>query len=306
MRGPGAPARWHWVNLFEERGSEKLPRALRMRAGLHGATVVAAEPRPGEERRNPDDGQTYVWILPGEFQMGCSPGDQECYENEKPAHKVRISRGFWLGQTPVMVGAYRRFAESTGIAMPAQPVFAERNLNPKWKDSEQPMVMITWEEAKRYCEGWAKGRLPTEAEWEYAACVTTTEPRFGELDAIAWYAHNSDGRIHPVKQKQPNAWGLYDMLGNVWEWLADWYEEGYYGTLPSMATDPKGPPSGTQWVARGGAWGNNPRFLRVSYRGERTRLPQRLSGLSLRPGIAFSLIFFSFSLSIQATDERAY
>jgi formylglycine-generating enzyme required for sulfatase activity len=155
--------RWHWVNLFEERGSEKLRRALRIRAGLHGSVIVSAEPRPGEERVNPDDGQTYVWIPPGEFQMGCSPGDKECFGNERPAHKVRISRGFWLGQTPVTVGAYRRFAESSGVPMPPEAMFGKTKLNPQWSDSEQPMVMVTWEEAKRYCEGWAKGRFPTEA-----------------------------------------------------------------------------------------------------------------------------------------------
>jgi formylglycine-generating enzyme required for sulfatase activity len=255
------------VNLFEERGSEKLRRALRIRAGLHGSAVVSAEPRPGEERVNPDDGQTYVWIPPGEFPMGCSPGDQEGFDHEKPAHKVRIARGFWLGQTPVTVGAYRHFAESTGVPMPVG--------GPQWKDSDQPMVAVTWEEAKRYCEVWAKGRLLTEAEWEYAARATTTGPRYGELVAIAWHADNSGDRIHPVKQKQPNAWGLFDMLGSVWEWVADWYEEGYYGTLPSMATDPQGPPSGTYRVLRGGSWDYSPRFVRAS---DRSRVVPGLRG----------------------------
>jgi formylglycine-generating enzyme required for sulfatase activity len=177
--------------------------------------------------------------------------------------------------------------------MPDEPVFGNRKLNAQWSDLEQPIVIVTWEEAKTYCE-WAKGRLPTEAEWEYAARATTTGPRYGELDAISWCADNSGNqrldwagawedaagdsgkfwqileengnRIHPVKQKQPNTWGVYDMLGNVWEWVADWFEARYYGTLSPPAVDPKGPTSGTCRVVRGGAWLNHPWFLRVSGR----------------------------------------
>ncbi|MCC6862681.1 MAG: formylglycine-generating enzyme family protein, partial [Bryobacterales bacterium] len=251
------------------------------------------QPRPSKV--NPDDGQPYVWIPPGEFRMGCSPGGSEGYADEEPAHTVRITRGFWLGQTPVTVGTYKRFAQSTGVPMPGEPVIGKRALNPQWRDSEQPMVGVTWQEAKAYCESWAKGRLPTEAEWEYAARAGTAQPRYGELDGIAWYADNSGSqrldsarawekeaarewqkyseilekngnRIHPVRQKQPSPWGLYDMLGNVWEWVEDWYGEDYYRTLPSPAVDPKGPPKGTQRVLRGGSWGSYPRIVRASYR----------------------------------------
>jgi formylglycine-generating enzyme required for sulfatase activity len=193
------------------------------------------------------------------------------------------------------VGAYRRFAEVTGAPMPDEPVLGERKLNPRWGDSEQPMVMVTWEEAKAYCESWAKGRLPTEAEWEYAARSGTAGARYGDLEAIAWYADNSGSqrldsarawkkdaaenwekytkilekngnRIHRVKEKQPNPWGLYDILGNVWEWVADWFEEGYYGTLPPGAADPKRPSSGTYRVLRGGSWYNYPSYVRASLR----------------------------------------
>jgi formylglycine-generating enzyme required for sulfatase activity len=166
----------------------------------------------------------------------------------------------------VTVGAYRRFAEATGRRMPDEPVAFGRKLNPGWGDKEQPMVMVTWEEAKFYCESWAKGWLPTEAEWEYAARAGTAGARYGHLEAIAWHGDNSGGRIHRVKEKQPNPWGLYDILGNVWEWVADWYEEGYYGTLPPGAIDPKGPSSGKQRVLRGGSWLDDERVLRAAVR----------------------------------------
>ena len=245
-------------------------------------------PKAGAVKTNPDDGQTYVWIPPGEFQMGCSPGDNECCDDEKPPHKVTISRGFWLGETPVTVGAYRRFAEATGVSMPAEPTIGKRKLNPQWSDLEQPVVGVTWEEARSYCESWAKGRLPSEAEWEWAARAGSTAARYGALDAIAWSADNSGNqrldsvrawekdaacdavkylgilekngnRIHRVREKQPNAWGLYDMLGNVWEWISDWYQEDYYWKLT-------GPPSGTMRVLRGGSWDFSPRHIRASDR----------------------------------------
>ncbi|MBI4874297.1 MAG: SUMF1/EgtB/PvdO family nonheme iron enzyme [Acidobacteria bacterium] len=223
-------------------------------------------PEAGAVKTNPDDGQSYVWMPPGEFQMGCSPGDKQCSDDEKPARTIKITRGFWLGQTPVTVGAFRRFAENTGISMPGEPATGQRKLNPQWSDLEQPLVAVTWTVAKAYCESWARGRLPTEAEWEYAARAGSAGARYGELDAIAWYDGNSGERIHQVKQKQPNAWGLYDMLGNVWEWVSDWYEENYYKDLPSPVADPMGPPAGTYRVMRGGSWVSYPWHVRASVR----------------------------------------
>ena len=270
-------------------------RERQQAVGTTTAEPSAEQIEPKEIRTNPSDGQPYVWIPPGEFQMGCSPGDNECDDDEKPRHAVKITRGFWLGQTAVTVAAYRRFVEATGIRMPDEPVLGTKKLNPQWSDSEQPMVAVTWEEAKRYCESWAKGRLPTEAEWEYAARAGSAAARYGELDAISWYANNSGdqplnstraweedaakdwakyeailekngNRIQRVKQKQPNPWGLYDMLGNVLEWVGDWYEVDYYRKLSSPAVDPKGPTSGTMRVLRGGSWYNVPRAVRASNR----------------------------------------
>jgi hypothetical protein len=215
-----------------------------------GQTMVGIESRGGVIRRvsrawpagpfrayypsylNPKDGLTYVWIPPGTFMMGCSPGDTECFDEEKPARQVSIAKGFWIGQTEVTQAAYQRV---TGK-------------NPSgFKGDRLPVETITWDEAKAYCVAIG-GRMPTEAEWEYAARGGVTSARYGTLGDIAWYLENSGGKTHEVGQKQPNAFGLYDTLGNVWEWTADWYEEGKYRSL------------------RGGSWGDYPRSMRVSVR----------------------------------------
>jgi formylglycine-generating enzyme required for sulfatase activity len=210
------------------------------------------------------DGLKYVYIPPGTFMMGCSPGDSECYGDERPAHQVAISKGFWLGQTEVTVGAYKRFAASSRRRMPPAP-----NFNRGWADQRMPIVNVTWDDAQAYCT-WAGGRLPTEAEWEYAARAASTEARYGPLDEIAWYDQNSGHRAHEVGQKRANAWGLFDMLGNVWEWVSDWYDEHYYRNTPSA--DPQGPGSGTMRVLRGGSWLNYARDGRVSNRVRYDRL----------------------------------
>ena len=218
------------------------------------------EASAGEVRLNKDDGLPYAWIPPGEFTLGCSPGDKECRDDEKPMAGVRITKGFWMGQTEVTVEAYRRFAK----AMPQ-----ETTLNPGWKDGRQPIVNVSWDEAKRYCEEGAKGRLPTEAEWEYAARAGSTASRYDtSLDKIAWYRDNSGGKIHAVGDKGKNLWSLHDMLGNVWEWVADWYQSDYYQKLRTaqLKIDPKGPPDGTPRVVRGGVCFGVPSDVRVSCR----------------------------------------
>ena len=240
----------------------------------------------GEVRVNPNDGLKYVWIPPGTFMMGCSPGDTECSDDEKPSHQVTITKGFWLGQTEVTVRAYRRFAGATGRHMPDEPDSIGRSLNPGWGDEAMPIVNVTWDDAQAYCS-WAGGRLPTEAEREYAARAGSSASRYGDLDEIAWYADNSGRQrldsdriweekdyyqrlhengngMHEVGQKRANGFGLYDMLGNVFEWVNDWHEKNYYQNSPSQ--DPAGPTSGEERVVRGGSWNLNPRFVRVSFR----------------------------------------
>jgi formylglycine-generating enzyme required for sulfatase activity len=258
--------------------------------------AAARAPSQGTVRLNPKDGLKYVWIPPGTFQMGCSPGDSECHDDEKPPHQVTITKGFWLGQTVVTVGAYKRFAAATGRQMPpepverypVEPVNEGRSLNPGWGDETMPIVDVTWFDAQAYCS-WAGGRLPTEAEWECAARAGSTGARYGPLDEIAWYADNSGRQhldadrilkedpnnyaklltengssMHEVGQKRANGFGLYDMLGNLNEWVNDWYDKNYYRNSPSQ--DPIGPASGTERVLHGGLWGNPPSGVRVSTR----------------------------------------
>ena len=200
----------------------------------------------GAKKVNPKDGLTYVWIPPGTFMMGCSPGDTECDDEEKPAHRVTITKGFWLGRTPVTQQAYQRV---TGR-------------NPSYfKGANLPVETVNWDEAEAYC-GAIGGRLPTEAEWEYAARAGSTSARYGNLDGIAWYEGNSGSETHEVGQKLANAFGLYDMLGNVWQWVADWY-----GPYQSGAqSDPSAVGSGQSRALRGGSWYGSPRAVRVSVR----------------------------------------
>ena len=232
-------------------GSPIQPASVRTPQG----TVSTAA---GTLKVNPKDGLKYVRIPPGTFMMGCSPGDTECKDDEKPPHQVTITKGFWLGETEVTVGAYKRFARGTGKAMPKPPSF-----DPAWSNDQMPIVNVSWDDAHAYC-AWAGGRLPTEAEWEYAARAGSTQARYGDLNEIAWSATNSGGQAHVVAQKRANGFGLFDMLGNVMEWGNDGYDENYYQTSPSQ--DPAGPRSGTLRVLRGGNWKFVARFARLSNR----------------------------------------
>ena len=218
-------------------------------------------PKPREERENPKDRLTYVWIPPGKFQMGCVPGDDQCDGDEKPQHPVKITKGLWMSSTEVTVAAYKRFVEATSRAMPSAPRF-----NPNWEKEDHPIVNVNWHDAAAYCE-WAGGRLPTEAEWEYAARGGKEGMKYPWGNEIssqnAKYA-SRDGTA-PVSSYAANGFGLYDLAGNVWEWVNDRYEGDYYSSSPTQ--DPPGPSEGTRRVRRGGSWGGlGPRGLRCSFR----------------------------------------
>ncbi len=217
-----------------------------------------AEPTTAHEiRKNPKDGMVYVWIAPGSFMMGCSPNDTECFSDEKPSHHVTLSQGYWIGQTEVTVVAFERFA---GVSDAKEP----QALPATDPVSAMPIVDVTWDEADQYCR-WSGGRLPTEAEWEYAARAGAIGVRYEDIDGMAWYEANSGNSSHTTAQKRESGYGLFDMLGNVWEWVADWYGSDYYST--SSERNPSGPTSGTMRVLRGGSWLNPPRLIRFSDRG---------------------------------------
>jgi serine/threonine protein kinase len=230
-----------------------------------GAAVVKTERKPGpvtapvvnpaptppvsqspKIKANPKDGLTYVWIEPGTFMMGCSPGDTECPDAAKPPHQVTITNGFWMGQAPVTQQAYQDVIGTNPSHL---------------KGAGLPVEAVGWNDARDYCKA-VDMRLPTEAEWEYAARAGTTGSRYGDIDGIAWYSANSGDKTHEVKQKAPNAWGLYDMLGNVSQWT-----DGWYGNYPkSGETDPDGPEKGKYHPVRGGSYDGSPRDVSASVR----------------------------------------
>jgi formylglycine-generating enzyme required for sulfatase activity len=233
------------VVLFESFGSGQIVPAASAEPGNPAAKQGAVQVAEGA-RVNPKDGLKYVWIPPGTFQMGCSPTDNECGDDEKPPHTVIISKGFWMGQTPATVGAYKRFVAATGKRPASLPPFESG-----WATDDKPIVYLTWPGANDFCR-WAGGRLPTEAEWEYAARAGSSEARYGTLEEIAWYGKNSDGRMHEVAQKRPNRFGLFDMLGDVNQWVNDWYDPNFYQHSPPE--NPQGPLNGQQRVIRGVSW----------------------------------------------------
>ena len=251
-----------------------------------------------DDRAYPDkvivgpDGGEMVWVPAGEFMMGSTDAEIQYaldklgaslkwVKNEKPAHRVTITRGFWLGKCEVTNVQYRRFRPSHDSGS-----FAELSLN----GDDQPVVEVSWEDGKAYCSHFGL-RLPTEAESEYA-CRARSTGKFwwGDSDTEAGKCANvpdwtlraklalwmpdlvvpifdtDDGHAvtAPVGSYRANDFGLHDMLGNVFNWCADWYAENYYASSPG--SDPTGPASGTARVLRGGWWLDVPCDCRSSYR----------------------------------------
>lgn len=188
-------------------------------------------------KTNPADGLSYVWIAPGSYERGCPESVTNCNNDEKPLRRIRLDYGFWLSQTLVTVEAYHRLLQRMGT-QPGTPPFPQ---NPR-----DPVVDLTWQEARDFCQA-SGGRLPFEAEWEYAAKAGESDPR-----AMGWFKGNSGGRTHTVATLPPNRWMIYDLFGDASEWCVDRYDPNYYSK--SVALNPVGPEQGSERVIRGGSW----------------------------------------------------
>jgi len=201
-------------------------------------------------------GLKLMLIPKGTFTMG-SAIEEEGADDDEEQHRVTISKDYYLGVTEVTQGQYEK-------VMGINPSHFQKRVIRKSDSSMYPVERVLWEEAVEFCkalsdlpEEKATGRmyrLPTEAEWEYACRAGSTSAysfgrRSESLSAYAWFVNNSNGQTHPVRERKPNAWGLYDMHGNVWEWCSDWY--GDYQSTP--LTDPRGPDVGSFRVLRGGS-----------------------------------------------------
>jgi formylglycine-generating enzyme required for sulfatase activity len=217
------------------------------------------------------DTNKFVWIAPGTFTMGSPVSEQDCDPDEGPQTVVTLTHGFFMGRTEVTQGQYQDVMGS----------------NPSYftGDPNRPVEQVTWYDATNYCGKLTAAeraagrlpagyvyRLPTEAEWEYACRAGTTtrfsygdDPGYLQLGNYAWYQGNEVGTTHPVGQKRPNGWGLYDVHGNVWEWCLAWYG-GYPG---GTVTDWQGPMSGSSRVARGGGWDDVGQYCRSANRAGR-------------------------------------
>ena len=236
-------------------------------------------------------GMKLARIPAGEFMMGTNSGQP----SEKPVHRVQISKAFYMGAHEVTVGQWRAFSADAGYqtqvergevgasAWPGKRFQTGRGRRAKrkpltWRtpvlaqDDSHPVICVSWKDANAFCE-WlsrkeeATYRLPTEAEWEYACRAgSRTKNYWGDnvRSDCAWYRENSDDNTHPVGGKLPNAFGLYDMIGNVNEWCYDRYNEKYYSSSPSV--DPEGPVSGRWRIQRSGSWAGQGRGIRSAFR----------------------------------------
>ncbi len=251
---------------------------------VNGASSAAL--RAGSKQAVTVKGVTFnmVYIPAGEYLRGSPENEPGRTERESPQHRVRISKGFWIGETEVTQGLW-------------QAVMGNNPSHFKACGSDCPVERVSWHDSQEFIKrlnGLVSGggfRLPTEGEWEYAARAGTTGP-FHTGNCLSTSQANYDGDYPlegcpegqyrrttvPVSSFAANAWGLYDMHGNVWEWVQDWY-----GSYPSgLVTDPTGPSSGAYRVFRGGSWNDDARDCRSADRGRVAALGFRLDGLGLR------------------------
>jgi sulfatase modifying factor 1 len=227
-----------------------------------------------------------IHVEGGTFQMGNDNG----FDGEKPVHQVTVS-DFYISQYPITVKQYKDFCHKTHRKMPKKPSWG-------WRDNH-PIVNVGWEEAKAYCE-WKKGRLPTEAEWEFAAMGGNKSIGYkysgsDQAEKVAWYRKNIDSKTYVVGRKKANELNLFDMSGNVWEWCMDWY--ACYNSEPP--NNPQGPTDGDERIQRGGSWRSDDYQLRVTNR--RGEHPEYIYG----DDVGFRLVKDKIEFVAHVSDEPA-
>ena len=249
--------------------------------GCDSSRDTASQPDSGTEKVVDKESQDItagmVLIPAGEFMMGSPSGEGN--DDEHPQHKVNVD-AFYIDKYEVTNEQFCSFLNEEGSQSEGGETWFETSNKhcriekrdsiyvPKSGYANHPVTYVSWYGARAYAK-WAGKRLPTEAEWEYACRAgSTTRYCFGnsvqQLADYAWPDHDSGSKTHPVGQKRPNAWGLYDMHGNVWEWCSDWYDKDYYSK--SSSSNPKGPTNGQYRVIRGGARGYDSGRWRSAFR----------------------------------------
>ncbi len=239
---------------------------------MGGSTSGPASGNSQPPQTDPALGIQWVKVEGGKFTMG-SPEGEEGRSNDELQHEVELS-GFWMSATEVTNAQYNAFLKAMedkgGEAWDRVKGSGANHPDQKseFKGARQPVVRVSWDDAKAFCDWVGHGvTLPTEAQWEYA-CRAGSAGRFcfgddeAQLGDYAWYGANANGVTHAVGGKKPNALGLYDMHGNVWEWCSDWYDAYTAGPVK----DPAGPAAGALRVCRGGSWVYVPRYCRSASR----------------------------------------
>ncbi|MBQ4142523.1 MAG: SUMF1/EgtB/PvdO family nonheme iron enzyme [Thermoguttaceae bacterium] len=212
--------------------------------------------KAGERMVKTVDGIEYAfrWCPAGSFLMG-SPSSESGRDSDETQHSVTLTRGFWMLETEVTQAMWQSVM---GTSIRQQRDKVDTSWSLAGEGSDYPMYFVSWEECRSFCEKLSEKlgltvSLPTEAQWEYACRAGTTGAYAGDLGEMGWYDEEDTGSTHPVGQKKPNAWGLYDMHGNVWEWCQDKYGSNYYTESPT--SDPCNLDSSEPWrVYRGGCW----------------------------------------------------